>query len=89
LRALYEFVDDDPITSNPDEEFELVYTKYPVASLTVFQERLICDEDIAVAVNPVGVEGLLPPPPKASVVAEAVYDLGPSPFELYAATWKE
>ena len=32
-------------------------TSYPIAPETAFQLRLICDEETAVAANPVGLEG--------------------------------
>ena len=45
------------------------------------QLRLICDEDTAVAVSPVGGDGAT-----ASVVADAVLEGEPVPMELMAET---
>ena len=53
----------------------------PPLSVGVVQLRLICEEDTAVAVSPVGVEGAT-----ARVVAEAVFEGGLVPAELIVDT---
>jgi len=53
----------------------------PPLSVGVVQLRLICEEDTAVAVSPVGGDGTI-----ASVVADAVLEGGLVPIEFSAET---
>ena len=51
-----------------------LYPVTPTLSVAAVQERLICEEDTAVAVNPVGVDGAVVSPTGACVVALADED---------------
>ena len=64
----------------PSVEFSILYPVIaePPLSLGTVQDRLICDEDTAVAVNPVGGDGAV----AAIVVADAVLEDGLVPTEF-------
>ena len=68
------------LVNGPDDDVEL-NTWYHVAPAEAFQDTVICVDDFAVAVTPVGVAG-----GRGFVVADAVFDGGLVPILLIADT---